>query len=151
MTMSIEKEISLLEKVVKNLWKPLIAGCVFPEEYIRNRELKESFDEICDEFFYLGRDKNKKGEEQFVIEKNALFDKLKKFFETYPKIAYIQKDACSRENLLWRPTWVKQWFRTKILEAIMWFEIIRLKELIDLKEKQLNEEEKILDIKDQSN
>ena len=141
--MTNKKEISLLEKVVKNLWKPLIAGSVFPEEYIRNRELKESFDEICDEFFYLVRDKNEKDEEQFVIEKNVLFDKLEKFFETYPKIAYIQKGACSRQNILWRPTWVKQWFRTSILEATMWFEILRLKELIDLKEKQLKNEEKV--------
>ena len=140
--MTNEEEISLLEKVVKNLDKPLIAGGVFPEEYIRDRQFEESFENICDEFDSLVGHKHEKDEEQFVIEGNVLFNKLEKFFETYPKITYIQKSWASRKNMLWITFWVRQRFRTSILEATMWFEICRLKKLIDLKEKQLKDEGK---------
>ena len=148
--MTNEEEISLLEKVVENLWKPLIAGSVFPEEYIRDIQFEESFSEICEEFYLLVRDKHERSEEQFVEEKNVLFDKLDEFFETYPQIAYIEKGWNLRENLLWRPTWVKQRFRTAILEATMWLEILRLKVLINLKQQQnLKDEENVTEIKDQ--
>lgn len=136
--MTNKKEISLLKKVVKNLDKPLIAGSVFPEQYIRDEHFQESFNEICDKFDSLIGHKHETDEELFVIERNALLDKLDKFFETYPEIAYIQKSWASQEKMLSIPFWVREHFRTSILEATIWFEILRLTELIapDLEEEE---------------